>query len=297
MTYLSPYKTTGPPLAKAAPQSTFATPITERNCRVSCPPYRNRATPRAHKGPAVSGAAFGWFIRHPDAPDDCAYWKVLAVMTEAVFDIDGGRTMLPSADLAERARISQWYARKLLARAVADGWLECVDPGGPRRVAQYVFPGYQAVMRVGTTGPARITASSGAHKPKKRTYARGQRALSAPAPYENKRKSARAPYENAQHGTRSTRGDGADETGPPSPNPVASRDVGEVADYYPPPDPDSPYALAARPVPAESGSAPITAHVDPDTLVNLSGALLDRWVRLNAHIVTPTADPDRKEVT
>ena len=73
---------------------------------------------------------------------------------------------------------------------------------------------------------------------------------------------------------------------------VGARELGEVADYYPPPDPDSPYALAARPIPAESGPAPITAHVDPDTLVRMGPLLLDRWARLNAHIVTPAADPD-----
>jgi hypothetical protein len=87
----------------------------------------------------VSGKVTGWFLRHPDGPDELAYRMVLAVMADAA-DIDAGNIHGASRHIAERSRLSVRYTRALIERALADHWLEVLSPGDRRRPALYRFP-------------------------------------------------------------------------------------------------------------------------------------------------------------
>ena len=104
-----------------------------------------------------------------------------------------------------------------------------------------------------------------------RDSATPQRAQSTLAPYEIAQQCARAPCENAQPGTGSTGAAGRLKSCPDR-LPVASRDEPAVADYYPPPDPDDAYALAARPVPAVEPAA-IVARLDDLEVMRLAPKL------------------------
>ena len=83
-----------------------------------------------------------------------------------------------------------------------------------------------------------------------------------------------------------------------------ARDEPAVVDYWPPPDPDDAYALAARPIPAGANPPPIVAQLDDLEVMRLAPKLhLDpllaaRLARFEAkaaevrHTVTPIAHPD-----
>jgi hypothetical protein len=112
----------------------------------------------------VSGKVTGWFIRHADRPDDPALWRVLVVMADAA-DNAGRNIRIAGETIARRSVMSRTHARRLVERAVLDGWLELSDPGGSHRAAMYRFAHYdnselraaQTARTLSSTGPARAT--------------------------------------------------------------------------------------------------------------------------------------------
>jgi hypothetical protein len=114
-------------------------------------------------------------------PDDPRLYRVLTVVADRIFDADGV-ARITSATVAERARLSRWYARQLLACAVADGWLDIATPGSRRRATSYRL------------GPLLADASADtANNPD------GELSTDGASPVQNRHLMARGPHESATH--------------------------------------------------------------------------------------------------
>ena len=124
----------------------------------------------------MSGQVTGWVIRHPERPDDPALWRLLVVMADAA-DTAGRNIRLTGKTVAQRAVMSHWYARELIRRAVAEGWLEVTVPGGSHRPAVYRFVNYDPEV----SAPRSALTADAKRGWRAQICAPQERALSAPA--------------------------------------------------------------------------------------------------------------------
>jgi hypothetical protein len=101
-----------------------------------------------------------------NGPDDDLLFRLLVIVADwSDTDCDERGHLISQHVVAARARISLWYCRKLMAQALADGWLAQPRKSRPGRPGLWKLGPRCAQLRVASahgvcfpTGPARTTA-------------------------------------------------------------------------------------------------------------------------------------------